>query len=562
MALNFSHRPIFPSNGCVLEAGMEDMFCNSFLSDGDVKDYFDYGRDRCRNGGCSQDSISNDILDLLPSDPFGMEITSTFTAFTGFLEGWDMDYSGYSCDMVGRNGGDSELFAGLNFLWNNAMIFQSFPGSIGFGCASDSANRACGYDEAKEAASPSRKIFSGGMIEHCGRPLTEDVKAKSAYLGFESPRQVGEFGSAICPGASPHDKGIDSLLCPMDFDSSSVLCGLSVTNEKGNASCPVEFQPLRGHDGCSVENDGNFGTVRPQVSTSPVISIGTCSEKGMPHAALSFVLTSLGVQDLLSVERVCRSLHETVQSDPLLWRNLHISQPLNEKITDDALLQLAKRAQGQLQCLSLIECSRITDDGLKQVLQSNPRISKLCVPGCTRLTINGIIEILRMCTSMGTLRLKKLRIGGLYGVTVEHFLELKYLLGMDGDGPLKIYKPHFYNKRNLYISCDDDRAIDIEMCPMCQKMRLVYDCPAEVCRGKEHDDAQVCRACTLCIARCVQCGRCINDEEYEETFCLEVLCLDCSLEQRLKYQRVLVEVGDSVGFVSRNVPQDGVSHSG
>lgn len=183
------------------------------------------------------------------------------------------------------------------------------------------------------------------------------------------------------------------------------------------------------------------------------------------------------------------------------------------------------------------------------------------MPGCTRLTINGIIEILRMCKSMGTLRLKNLRIGGLYGVTMEHFLELKHLLGMDGDDPLKIHKPHFYNKRNLYLSCDDDRKIDIEMCPRCQKMRLVYDCPAEVCQGKEHDADQVCRACTLCIARCVQCGRCINDGEYEETFCLEVLCSGCSVEQHFKCQLVQVE-GDSLRSVTQDLPQDGVSHSG
>ncbi|KAK4789965.1 hypothetical protein SAY86_017269 [Trapa natans] len=562
MALNFSHRPILPSNGCVLEAGMEDMLCNSFLSDEDVKDYFDYGRERCRSGGCPQDSISNDILDLLPSDPFGMEMTSTFTAFTGLLEGWEMDCGDYSCDMVGRNGEDCELFAGLNFLWNNAMMLQSFPGSIGFGCAPDSASRTCGYDEAEEAARASCKIVSGEMVEHCRCPLTDD-KAKSAYLGFESPCQVGKFGSAICLGASAHDNGINDLPCPMDIESSSVLCGLSATNEEGNASCSIDLLSLRGHDRCSVENDGILGTARSQIFTNSDSSVGTCSEEdGMPHAALSFVLTNLGVQDLLSVERVCRSLHETVQSDTLLWRNLHIGQPLNEKITDDALLQLAKRAQGQLQCLSLIECSRITDDGLKQVLQSNPRISKLCVPGCTRLTINGIIDILRMCKSMGILKLKILRIGGLYGITMDHFLELKHLLGVDGDDPLKIHKPHFYNNRNIYVSCDDDRTIDIEICPMCQKMRLVYDCPAEVCQGKNHDDAQVCRACTLCITRCVQCGRCINDDEYEETFCLEVLCLDCSFEQRLKNQGMQVDGIDSAGFISQDVPQDGVSHSG
>jgi hypothetical protein len=40
-------------------------------------------------------------------------------------------------------------------------------------------------------------------------------------------------------------------------------------------------------------------------------------------------------------------------------------------------LQLTNRAQGNLQCLSLVECPRITDDGLKHVLENNPRLTKV-----------------------------------------------------------------------------------------------------------------------------------------------------------------------------------------
>jgi hypothetical protein len=40
-------------------------------------------------------------------------------------------------------------------------------------------------------------------------------------------------------------------------------------------------------------------------------------------------------------------------SDSLLWRSIHIDQPLSGRITDDALLRLADRAQGTLQCLNL-----------------------------------------------------------------------------------------------------------------------------------------------------------------------------------------------------------------
>lgn len=152
---------------------------------------------------------------------------------------------------------------------------------------------------------------------------------------------------------------------------------------------------------------------------------------------------------------------------------------------------------------------------------------QLSVPGCTRLSIEGIVSILKAFKSIATQGVKHLRIGGLYGVTHQHFEDLKIMLGIDCQMMPHSHKPHFYRRGNLYLSCDDNRAIDIEMCPRCQNLRLVYDCPAESCQGTRHA-TQVCRACTLCIARCSQCGECINDNEYEETFCLELLCSCCS----------------------------------
>lgn len=100
-------------------------------------------------------------------------------------------------------------------------------------------------------------------------------------------------------------------------------------------------------------------------------------EERSPHQGLLFALGYLGVQDLLSAEMVCRSLRFAVQDDPLLWRCIHIDSQLSERITDVTLLQLTRRAQGNLQCLSLVGCSRITDDGLRCVLESNPRLTKV-----------------------------------------------------------------------------------------------------------------------------------------------------------------------------------------
>lgn len=403
MALNLSHRPVFP---------------------GHMSDHMsDDGRDR-------------DIIDLLPPDPFMMDISTTITAITGWFEDLEMDYDGYGKKKAGAPKEDYGLYAGLNLILDQALRFQSFPGNMFDG------KHGNGIEEREPR----------GALQHDGFWLVNKAEDNPSFRSGSSSAMMD-----ACP---------ECLAC--------------------------------------------------------------CSDAGgSPHEALLFTLSYLGLKDLLSVERVCSSLYSMVRSDPFLWRSIHIDKPLNEKITDDILLHLSSRAQGNLQCLSLVECPRITDDGLKRVLDTNPRLTKLCVPGCTRLSIEGIVNILKDFKHRKvTSGIKHLRIGGLYGVTPELFEELKFLLGTDGQVQITGQRPHFYRRGNFYLLCDDDRAIDIEICPRCQKSRLVYDCTAEACQAKDNG-SDVCRACTLCIPRCSYCGRCINDE-YEETFCLELMCSDCS----------------------------------
>ena len=96
-----------------------------------------------------------------------------------------------------------------------------------------------------------------------------------------------------------------------------------------------------------------------------------------------------------------------------------------------------------------------------------------------RLSVDCILLNLKAFKSAGTLGIKHLRISGLNGVTDQHFEELKLLLGVDNHKQLRTHKPRFYHGEQLYLSCDDDRAIDIEVCPRCPKVRLVYDSPSE-----------------------------------------------------------------------------------
>ncbi|CAN4079144.1 unnamed protein product [Withania somnifera] len=248
-----------------------------------------------------------------------------------------------------------------------------------------------------------------------------------------------------------------------------------------------------------------------------------------PSDALCLALSYLGLRDLLSIEKVCRALRDVVRSDPLLWRNIHVDHPLSNKITDDILIKLTDRAQGHLHSLSLVHCSRISDSSLNCVFERNPSLKKLNVPGCGRLTADGILWNLKVLKSAGKPRLTYLGVDGLFGMTHQHFEEFKILLGVDSRKLPSTCKPRFYRDEQLSVSSDDDHAIDIELCPKCQQIRVVYDCPSESCQKKK-STAQLCRACTICIKRCINCGRCLNNCEYEELFNFDFRCLDCHKE--------------------------------
>nr|XP_043607130.1 F-box protein SKIP14-like [Erigeron canadensis] len=458
MALNYSQRPIFPAhtsqgmvNGYVAEMSEKgvDEFVRARHGNGGMRDRFGYGREWVDKGGSSE-AVTADIVDLLPSDPFGMDIDigTTFTALTGWLEDLEEEFEIVSNLVDGNE--DYGLFEGINLIWNSGMRFQSFPSNevhdvkAGASCMGDKYAAGCQF----------RGVEADSVIDRIHFP--EDI------MGF-------------------------------DHGSTSDFVGKS-------EALAVGFK----HSSNAVGGD--------------------------PHEAFVLALSYLGTSDLLLVERVCKSLCSTVHKDPLLWRSIHIDQPLNERITDDILVQLTNRAEGYLQCLTLIKCPRITDNSLRHVLETNPKLTKLSIPGCTRLGIEGILSLLKAFkSSKGFSGIKQIRTGGFYGVTLEHYKELKFLLGTDDSRQQNSYNPHYYHRGNLYLPSLDDRDIDVEICPRCQNVRLVYDCPAESCQVKDQCD-DLCRACIICIPRCVQCGRCVHNSEYEETFSLEYLCSGCLKE--------------------------------
>ncbi|KAJ7525404.1 hypothetical protein O6H91_17G049200 [Diphasiastrum complanatum] len=251
------------------------------------------------------------------------------------------------------------------------------------------------------------------------------------------------------------------------------------------------------------------------------------SAGGTPEG-FTFVLPYLQLQDLLAMEQVSKSLRDSVRNDTSLWTNLCVDHPLSKKVTDDVLARLSARARGHLQSLSLLKCSRITDAGVQQVLVTNPMILKLWLPGCTGVSAEGVVKMVKAHTegkSIGMPGLKQLRIRGLAGVTTEHVEKLQAMLyGGDQVKP-GTAKPQYYHYGNYSSFCDDDRVIDVETCPKCGNARMVYDCTRERCQ----QNLQQCRGCTFCISRCEECGTCIDETEYEETFCLDLLCSSCWL---------------------------------
>ncbi len=105
----------------------------------------------------------------------------------------------------------------------------------------------------------------------------------------------------------------------------------------------------------------------------------TIQEGGPPADGLLYALPYVGLQELLALEMVSKSLHDAVRGDVLLWQRLHVEAPLNKMLTNEALIRLAKRADGRLQSLSLVGCLRISDEAIEQVLASNPMLLKVCL---------------------------------------------------------------------------------------------------------------------------------------------------------------------------------------
>lgn len=250
---------------------------------------------------------------------------------------------------------------------------------------------------------------------------------------------------------------------------------------------------------------------------------------GHAHEALHLVLAYLPLMELLTMTEVCRSLREAVNNDVLLWRDLVVDRPLNFRITNEILLKFACKADGRLRTLALICCVKITDDGLQRVAEKNPLIEKAYLTTCTGLSPNGVLRAVETLTQHNH-HLKSLKINGIYNINKQHLKTLDSFLQLTPSEDKQ--NPIFFHGHKSFSAIEDtsDRQLDVEVCPKCKAVRLVFDCSGDACKRKAENPLMECRGCYFCIPRCEECGVCVQKEETMKAICGDFMCLHCWLK--------------------------------
>lgn len=398
-----------------------------------------------------------DPVDLLPTDPFGMNLETTFSAaIASCIE----DLTVMSGAGHFGSGGDDDFFADLSYYWNHTFVLAPEP-----------------------------------------------------WIGGYMSVSQGSFGSG-------------GLSCAGGIDRFSWL--------PPNESCSETTGVM---EGSSSSRDAALACRDAAAAAS--IQGGNDAHEGM-----MFVLSYLGLRDILSVEMVCKSLRSAIRNEPFLWKCIHIDSSLGKKMSDTDLLCLTQKSPGSVQCLSLDSCLNMTDQGLKAVFESNLQLTKLGIFGALRITHQGLIDNLRSFNAKAKFGIKKLRVADRVTASEPQYEELLSLLRIDKYQTLHKQEPRIFHSESplqdlhggyvpdcLLPDLHDEYALDIEKCPLCPNYKLVYDCPSEECKI-----SGTCRGCIVCIRRCLHCGICIDStvgNEFFETFLLGNACHICQPREDL-----------------------------
>lgn len=157
-----------------------------------------------------------------------------------------------------------------------------------------------------------------------------------------------------------------------------------------------------------------------------------------------------------------------------------------------------------------------------------PFYLQLFVPTCTGLTADGLVKIIQFLYECKG-NLSRIRLHGICKMTKHHLDVINSLICRSSQPDAQAL---YYNHRvHEVLNTDDSRPIDVDVCPLCRNVRLVFDCTRKDCRDVK-DGWSHCRGCFFCVARCETCGGCIDLEELGETglACSDFLCMDCWLK--------------------------------
>ncbi|CAA3026929.1 Hypothetical predicted protein [Olea europaea subsp. europaea] len=112
----------------------------------------------------------------------------------------------------------------------------------------------------------------------------------------------------------------------------------------------------------------------------------------------------------------------------------------------------------------------------------------------------------------------------------EDLYTLHNLLDLDETQQKKVKILYHEHKKCSSLKREEtDYPIDVDVCPKCYEVRMVFDCPG-ILRPKEQQLQTIeCKGCYHCIPRCDECGICITGQELAKAAWADTLCLECWL---------------------------------
>ncbi|KAE8820251.1 hypothetical protein D1007_01669 [Hordeum vulgare] len=367
-----------------------------------------------------RDDFERDPADLLPVDPFGMNLGHTLTAaLASCLDRTVMSGPGR---FGSSDGGRSVRPADLSFYMDleHAMALsrepsylpagcsRAFEGPSGFGGLYDARGANCSQG-LPALASCSRSVVptedqstSGNAALGCpddgddvvgSVPHDEMMYAPSGFGGLydaggancsQGLPPLASCSRSIVPGDDPSTSGNAALGCPDDGDDDVgsaphdemkyAPSGFGGLCDAGGANCSQGLPPLAS---CSCPIVPGEDPSTPG-NAALVCRDGDDAVGSAPHDGMTYALRYLGLREILATEMVCKSLHAAIRS--VCFVNcMHIEPVLSGKISDPDLLRLTQKIPEGFECLNINDCINITDNGLNVVLQSNLKLTLICI---------------------------------------------------------------------------------------------------------------------------------------------------------------------------------------